>query len=282
MKFLTQEDICQGASSRRLGGASGFEWHPLQTLAKVGLLLLLLCSWGCAHKSEDVKAEILKNMNGTSGVVVGHYRPRTLQFDDPSCEEKSLPYMGGGGLLGAFLHALTSEAPCSRMNRALAIRVSLELALQDPTPLVRERFLAELASKLGSGNLRVLPRPVEPEAPDVIGPSLVIDFKTFELKFWRFLADDELTFGSFWKPKIKDPIDKPFHFWFGVRSSVTQVAERRTLSAEACFYRTNERGEGPYSFGELLADEGAKLKQVIEHAADECGKELAAKILAEK
>ena len=69
------------------------------------------------------------------------------------------------------------------------------------------------------------------------------------------------------------------YFWFAVASDVTDVRERRTLRAETCFYRTNERGEGPYRFGDLMANEGAKMKQVMAHAAKECGKELAAKLL---
>ena len=72
---------------------------------------------------------------------------------------------------------------CYSEARALGKKATKDFALEDPTPLVRERFLAELTSKLGTGNLRVVPKPVKREDPSTIGTSLGIDVRTFILHF---------------------------------------------------------------------------------------------------
>jgi len=163
-----------------------------------------------------------------------------------------------------FLDGCFSEA------RIRGEKATKDFFLQDPTALVREGFLAELTSKLGPGNLRVVPKPVKREDPSTIGTSLVIDFRTFIFSFGCSGCDSH------------EPNNSQMHFGFGVASDVTDVAERRTLWAETCFYRTHERSEGPYRLGDLTANNGAKMKQVIAHAAEECGKELATKLLTER
>lgn len=235
------------------------QWIIRHIFVWFSLPLLGLVALGCAHKGEDVVTEIRNNLQAPTGVTVGRYPARRLLFDDPVCMSKEADI---------YFFWLFSE--CVKKRSAIGDKLTREFALQDPTPLVEKRFVDDLTARVGGGNLRVLPKPVETENPSVIGQSLVIDFKIFQSHFI-----------TWWTPnKINDPNHKPMHFWFAVRSYATQVRERRTLWAEACFYRTNERGEGSYRYGELLADNGAKMKQIIEHAADECGRELATKLLA--
>lgn len=244
-------------------------------LKKVLLLSFLLGEFlasGCAHERVDVVAEIRKNLQAPSGVTVGRYPPRRLAFDDPVC--MSTPSAN-------WPRSLFSE--CIRKRSAIGDQLTREFALQDPTPLVEKRFVDDLTDRVGAGNLRVLPKPVESDDPSVIGQSLVIDFKIFEFYFksWWTPKEDS-SFKWWWTPEeINDLLNnKSMHFWFAVRSYVTQVSERRILWSETCFYRTNDRRRGPYRRGELLADNGAQMKQIIEHAAEVCGKELAAKLLS--
>jgi len=246
------------------------------SVLKIALLLSFLLGhflvWGCTHQRVDVVAEIRKNLQGPSGVTVGRYHARRLQFDDPVCMSKET------AIYGAFLFG-----ECVRKTSAIGDKLTREFALQDPTPLVEKRFVDDLTARVGAGNLRVLPKPVETDDPSVIGQSLVIDFKIFQSYFMMWWTPKEDSSFKWWwtSEEINDLLNnKSMHFWFAVRSYVTQVSERRILWSEACFYRTNERGEGPYRHGELLADNGAKMKQIIEHAADVCGKELAAKLLS--
>lgn len=224
----------------------------------LSFLLVSFLAWGCSHQGGDVVAEIHKNLQAPSGVTVGRYPATQLLFDDPVCMSQTVPFPFPFGFY-----------ECS-YKKALAIgdKLTQEFALQDPTPLVEKRFVDDLTARVGAGNLRILPKAVEPEEPSTIGSPLVIDFKTFQLSF-------ELLGTEYGEPN-----NAPMHLWFAVRSHITQVSEGRTLWAEVCFYRTNDRGEGPYQHGELLADNGAKMKQIIEHAAEVCGKELAAKLLS--
>ncbi len=231
----------------------------LKIVLLLSILLVTFLAWGCTHQGVDVVAEIRKNLQAPSGVAVGRYPARRLLFDDPVCTSKPVPFPFPFGTYGCI----------SKKALAIGDKLTREFALQDPTPLVEKRFVDDLTARVGAGNLKVLPKAVEPEEPSTIGSALVIDFKTFQ---WSFEI-----LGT----KYGEPNNAPMHLWFAVRSRATQVSEGRTLWAEACFYRTNERGEGPYRYGELLADNGAKMKQIIEHAADECGKELAAKVLGQ-
>src|SRR5947209_6736871 len=234
------------------------QWIIRHSFVRFSMPLLGLVALGCAHKGEDVVTEIRNNLQAPSGVTVGRYPAKRLLFEDPVCMSKETDI---------YFFFLFSE--CIDKRSAIGDKLTREFALQDPTSLVEKRFVDNLTSWVGAGNLRILPKAVEPEKPSTIGSSLVIDFKTFELKFW-----------SFGNTGYNEPNNMTMHFWFAVRSRATQVTEGRTLWAEVCFYRTNDRGEGPYRYGELLADNGAKVKQIIEHAADECGRELATKLLS--
>jgi len=240
-------------------------------LKKVLLLSSLLGEFlasGCSHERVDVVAEIHKNLQAPSGVTVGRYPPRRLAFDDPVCWSKQ-----GGNFL--FSH-------CPDKSRAIGDQLTREFALQDPTAIVEKRFVDDLTARVGAGNLRVLPMPVETENPSGIGQSLVIDFKIFEFYFKSWYTPQEDSSFFYRTPEeMNDWLkNKSMHFWFAVRSYVTQISERRILWSETCFYRTNDRRRGPYRRGELLADNGAQMKQIIEHAAEVCGKELAAKLLS--
>jgi len=229
----------------------------------VGLLLPLLGD-GCIPHPQAEGSEILSYLRMNPNIVVARYHPGAMQFQDATCREGYSRSLHWGLPLFPFL----SSNPCLARASVLGQNLTRELALQDPTPLVQQHFLHQLTSKVSLDNVTVL-QTVELERPKLIGSSLVIDFKTFESSF------------QVWAVKYDSPNNAPFHFWFGVRTSATEGQEGKKLWAEACFYRTNERGEGPYRLEELLSDGGAKVKQIIEHAANECGKELAAKILGE-
>jgi len=228
-------------------------------VAKLGALLLLISAWGCVHEPVDVRGEILKHLKSPSGIVVGQYPPHGLRVDDPVCMKKTT---GSGRFL--------ISGHCFSEARVIGEKATKDFSLEDPTPLVRERFLAELTSKLGNGNLRVVPKPVKREDASAIGTSLGIDVRTFIFSFGCSGCDSH------------EPNESQMQFAFGTAIDVTDVAEGRTLWTEPCFYYSLKRSEGPYRLGDLMANDGAKMKQVIAHAAEECGKELAAKLLTER
>ncbi len=214
-------------------------------------LVLLLNELSCTHQSQSAITEIRKE---SSSVVIGWHHTTGLQIQDPGCQS---------GYWKGFSAAECSTSKASKYGTSLV----LEFEVPDPVRLSRQSFIEYLTPQIDTGNFRKLQREIEDIHTKEISGSLLISLTVTEWKFW--IAD---------KP-TRILTDTPMQFWFAVRGSLTRIQSNQTLWTDVCFYRSNERDEGPYKFEDLLRNGGAMMKQIIERAAHSCGKDLAEKLL---
>lgn len=213
----------------------------------------------CGHHSPNLLKDIREYLAKQSGTVVVRYAPEALYFHDPSCRGTNLGFFRG-----------TAGCDVIRTAGAHGSKIALAYAIEAPTPLVQESFLSALKPHIDIQHVQVQSAWTAREDLKTSKPVIIIDFRVFD---WKFHV---------WDPKAdsKPPEEVELTFWFGAKSSIDRVDPEHTLWAETCFVRTNERGEGPYRYGDLLANGGAKVKELTRRAAETCGKELASKLVA--
>ena len=213
---------------------------------------------GCSPHKADTVDVIHKSLRDSSILVISDSVSTKFQVEDPSCFE---PGHGGFFTYGG-------DRPCSgdkpRMHGA---KLRHDFSVGDPALVVQKHFFTQLTAQVRIANVN------EAEgregASDI--PSLVFQFRIFE---WRFLISD-----ANWLSKPAN--DVLVRLQFGAGARLRHRHNEKILWAETCFYRTSERSEGPYRYGDLLAANGRILKELTDHAAQICGEELASKLMAQ-
>lgn len=159
---------------------------------------------------------------------------------------------GGGGALGAVLSMGLYESAGDKMAN--------EYALKDPALRLQSRFLTSLEKDTGSKESRIVQEPPGGESIEELkrtfGKGMVLDFKTTQWLLFYYPTD--------WSH---------YRIAYSARGRLVRLEEPKIIWQGTCEVIGQDPKTSP-TMDELVANNGALLKQKINEAADACAEQL--------
>lgn len=135
-----------------------------------------------------------------------------------------------------------------------------EYALEDPALRLQSRFLSSLEKELGIKDIRIFQKSPSGESIDelkgMIGKGMVLDFKTTQWMLFYYPTD--------WSH---------YRIAYAARGRLVRLEEPKIIWQGTCEFIGQDPKTSP-TMAELVANNGALLKQRINEAADACAEQL--------
>jgi hypothetical protein len=214
-----------------------------------GLLLVALFLFlsGCAPALIQPDKEELSRLSNQADFHVVHYPPSSFSVRTPG---KAM--IGGGGALGAMLSLGLYESAGDKM--------ASEYTLKDPALRLQSQFLPSLEKDSGIKNIRIAQEPPSGESIEELrrtfGKGMVLDFKTTQWLLFYYPTD--------WSH---------YRIAYSARGRLVRLEEPKIIWQGTCEVIGQDPKTSP-TMDELVANNGALLKQKINEAADACAEQL--------
>lgn len=215
-----------------------------------GLLLVALFLFlaGCAPALIRPDKEELRRLGEQAGLQVVRFPPSSFSVRTPG---KAM-VGGGGGALGAVLSLGLYESAGDKMAK--------EYALEDPAVRLQSRFLTSLEKATGSKESTIVQKPPSGESLEELkrtfGTGMVLDFKTTQWLLFYYPTD--------WSH---------YRIAYSARGRLVRLDEPKIIWQGTCEIIGQDPKTSP-TLEELVANNGALLKQKINEAADACAEQL--------
>lgn len=221
------------------------EMRKIKEMNGLLVFVLFLLLSGCASTLIQMDKEERSRLNNQSDIQAVHY-PSSFSVRTPG---KAIA--GGGGALGAIFSLGLYESAGDKMAK--------EYALEDPALRVQSRFLSSLEKDLGIKNIRIVQESPSKDSIDDLkrtaGKGMVLDFKTTQWMLFYYPTD--------WSH---------YRIAYSARGRLVRLEEPKIIWQGTCEFIGQDPKTSP-TMDELVANNGALLKQKINEAADACAEQ---------
>ncbi len=227
-------------------------------LASIVLMVVVIVSYGCAPALIPIDKEDLVRLKNQPEVVAVHYESPIFVYSGSD----ALPCFSllWGCPASAFFGALGVDG-----RRLLKERYKIEV--EDPTPALKTKFLANLTLELKLSNLRPIDQALTSDGFNDIKKAykggMVFDFKTVA---WR-INDGGLIFSThdWWYLRFH----RGKYVWYLVGGRLMRTEDSKILWQGVCEFKTPDIERDT-----LIENDGALLKTKLQEAADTCAADL--------
>ncbi|GEM_PF-1244953 len=237
------------------------------------ILIFVGLLFGCSPRLIKMDLVELENVKGQDILAI-HYDPSPFVVRKFGTHMAHLTVLIGAGFgLGfsnvddAVLYGSTfpivfvTSNIVEAFDKAAGNKMISEYFLDDPTLMVKERFISSLETDLALGSIHHKKEAVKKDSlkslNEIFGNGVVIDFRT-------------LTWGLTFYPW--DPTH--YYLTYSLRSRLVQLENKKILWQGVCRYRGYDSKPRP-TMAQLKANNGELLKGKLEQAVIECSEQLA-------
>ncbi len=217
------------------------------------VLTLFLLMHGCGPSLIQMDKNELSRLENLSNIHAVHYPSSSFNVRTPG---KTLA--GGGGALGSIISLGLFESAGEKMTK--------DYALEDPILNVQNHFLSSLETDLGLTNIRIVQESPSEDSIDelkrTVGNGMVIDFKTTQWMLYYYPTD--------WSH---------YRIAYSARGRLVRLEDSQIIWQGTCESVGQDPKTSP-TMNELIANNGALLKEVISEAANACAEQLSTHFLA--